>query len=170
MNDRNFLRRCLVPFGLFVFIIIPWAGCSSYLNYKWKGALPSELKVGRTLARHTDFLGSPGGSCGGAIFSLKSESKERLETEGIGYLEMLAQTQRRGNKALFWIPVSSDFNIKYHFKCVISDYGSREKQSGLISAIRSQEAYLGYISENLDEVKIIILPEESLVLVGYWDN
>ena len=74
-----------MPFGLFVFIIIPWAGCSSYLNYEWKGALPSELKVGRTLARHTDFLGSPGGSCGGAIFSLKSESKERLETEGIGF-------------------------------------------------------------------------------------
>ena len=166
MNARKFLKGCLLP--LILLTLLPYVGCTSYNSYTWVGALPKEIKTGRTLERDTPWIAPPGGSCGGAIFTLRKKTQKQILEQGLGYFSD-KKVSRRWNKAsISWSIGASDRKARISFECVIrSSVKEKYYKDKLTKSMNSVSAYYGVLDSDI--TRILVLPNEKLVFIGYWD-
>ena len=148
-------------------MMVTYTGCTVHYNGKWRGAFPEGIQTGRHLARETDWLGSPGGGCGGAIFKLKKQTSSQIEELGLGFFQGKTQPRDSRRGEILWRGSTlDDFGqLKWAFQCVSNEaYNAKIR-----NALANQTAYLGEKTNKSQKTKLLVLPEERLIFVGYWD-
>ena len=151
-----------------ILIVATYAGCSSYNSYNWAGGLPKDLRTGRALAKEIPWISPPGGSCGGAIFTLTKKTQKQISKEGLQYFSDKTVTRRWKKSSISWSVGGSDGRTRISFDCVVRSSGKEKHYREKIrKALRSKNAYYGVIGKSKD--RILVLPNEKLVFIGYWD-
>ncbi|MEP4051875.1 MAG: hypothetical protein ABJN22_06505 [Litorimonas sp.] len=162
-DPKRFMVGCILPSILLVLLSVK--GCSTYFNSTWKNALPQEIEVGKTLARSTDIISSPGGSCGGAVFRLRKETRDEILEKGFRYFADKSNPRNLTTSSISWKQDDVDGRLGLSFECVTKKHHS----SGVRKAIDEGRAYYGIMDGTAFNTRILIVPDEELVFVGYWD-
>lgn len=165
MNDlKRFSRGCLLPLALLV--LMTYTGCSVHYNGKWRGVFPEDIRTGRHLARETDWIGSPGGGCGGVIFKLKKQTASHIQDEGLDFLKDKTHPRRLENRSIVWSIATTEevSEIKWMLQCVSNDTFDAK----ISDAVKAEQAFLGRTGSQTQTL-LLLLPEDRLAFAGYWD-
>jgi len=167
-DPRSFMIGCFIPASLFM--LLTFSGCSMYFNALWKGAVPQQIKLGNNLARTTDIIGSPGGGCGGAIFRLKEITANEIREKGITFFDKLSQPRKGNASSISWSVSNSQNRGEISFQCVINTSNNKAfYRQKMQNAFKSPHSYYGVMSGKAFNTRILIMPEDRLVFIGYWD-
>jgi len=163
----GFAKGCLFP--LMLLVVVSYAGCSAYISYDWAGAIPKKIKVGRAIATDTPFIAPPGGSCGGAIYKLRKTSQKKILNQGLEFFSDKTRSRRWKKAPVSWTLGGSDNRVRVSFNCVVKS--SKHKTvflKKMRDSLRAGEAYYGVLGGG-SKTRVLVLPKERLVFVGYWD-
>ena len=154
---------------IILFVGLLFKGCSTLMSQGWKSSIPDDIELGRILASTTDWLGSPGGGCGGAIIVLKKSTALEIQSQGLAFFQGLSQPPHWKNKSISWTKGASDNRGRISFQCVIES-SRKEKlfKQELEQILGSRTGYYGVISGG-SKTRVLISTEKRLVFVGYWD-
>ena len=158
-------RKLIVAFIFCLGLIAGLNHCMSS-GSNWKGALPKQLAVSKTIAAQTDWLGSPGGGCGGAIFLMSKKTQAEVEKQEIDYFENMNQPRNWENSRIEWSEIQSNDSSEYGdltFGCIVKAAGKKH------SIPQRKLAYSGVMSGEAYKTRILVIPENRYVYIGYWD-
>ena len=110
-----------------------------------------------------DWLGSPGGGCGGAIFQLEESTAIEIQDKEEAFFEGLSKSY------INWTSGTMDDQSHLSFQCAVQSSAKRQLyKDKLREALSSKDYYFGVVSEG-SKTKILIYPDERLVYIGYWN-
>jgi len=166
MRGLRFIKKPWV-IGLFAILLL-YQGCSYAFKNSWKSSLPVGVEMGKVLASTSDWIASPGGSCGGAIIELRGKTASKIQHAGLSFFENLEGPQN-GSNQITWSQGTSDNRGWISFQCAVKS-SSKEKfyEQKLRAALSSQKSFYGVFSRR-SKTRILIDPSQRLVFVGYWD-
>jgi hypothetical protein len=154
---RVIKNGCLIP--LITIVLIGWLTSYLYSYNYWSGAIPAEISIGRKLKSETPIITSPGGSAGYAVFKLKTSTIDKIEQSGLEYLTKKTRP-RKWNSRIRWIETGENPSLS-----IYTNYNKKYKNA-LRNAFKADGSFLGSCEKN---TRILIIPSEGLLIVGYFD-
>jgi len=154
-------------FSLVCFLVttLLFSGCSSGKADMWKQYIPQTIHVGRTLTTNTPWLDIPGGSCGGAFFTLDKSTKTTIQEQGDRFFETATRARSKATR-YDWSSSEGDIGVSTRLTLAMQCVSKKNNRNA--GSLR-HDAGNYFASQTVGNLVIAVFLDTDTVFVGYWD-